>query len=192
MCVDFVWCLCFSWLKVVDKRWAFLWGVQAGKTLMTHCCPVEECEPDKDHTLKQRFRLSFGLMGCFVQLDFFSGFLCLAHSLLLLLLGSFLLSEKEIWVKQRTRKCRLWISLCLYVSMFCAFKAKFFSCFGGSRLWSFWVLVVVEETGRSWELGRWKVVFVCVCACFEMIVLLVVAFGSEDFWADATAFGSVD
>ncbi len=50
VCVDFVLCLCFSWLKVVDKRWAFFWGVQAGKTLMTHCCPVEECEPDRDHT----------------------------------------------------------------------------------------------------------------------------------------------
>lgn len=34
-------------------------------------------------------------------------------------------------------------------------------------------------------------VCVCVCACFEMIVLLVVAFGSEDFWAAATAFGTV-
>jgi hypothetical protein len=69
--------------------------VQAGKTLMTHCCPVEECEIDRDHTHKQRFGLSFGLMDCFVQLDFFSGFLFLTHSSLLLL-GSFLLSEKEI------------------------------------------------------------------------------------------------
>ncbi len=44
--------------------------MQAGKTLMTHCCPVEECEIDRDHT-QTKVWVEFWIDGLFCSAGFF-------------------------------------------------------------------------------------------------------------------------